>query len=470
MNELNLTEFKFSEKDVKNFVNSSLDVEEGSILFIDNHDNNKLDKYVDESLKKKAKLVITSLNCSLSDDRVIKAKNYNEILHQSYSYICDDYESKKYFGITGTDGKTTTGSYLKELLGPESLFIGTNEDVLFSEITNEKHLTSPKLFNILKLLGRSDFKKYKNIILEASSHALDQDRFNGIKFNTSGFTNLSQDHLDYHTNIENYFNSKLKLFSSQLSNKYVYIDNKWGNRISENTSIPSFKISSDTQGDLQILDKKTYPKTILKIKIDEKIYDFELDIVGPNFYQNFLLAFSMAYYSKIKNVDQIIENASNLKNPKGRFDLIDFQTNKIIVDYAHTPESISKIIDYVNPYFMKVVVLFGAGGNRDKDKRKLMGNASQLADNVIVTNDNPRDEDPIQISNDVLNGCDLSKTTVILDRKEAITSAINELKENSVLLVLGKGHEMYQEINNSQIPFNDNDFINETIGGLIWLQ
>ena len=467
MNELNLTEFKFSEKDVKNFVNSSLDVEEGSILFIDNHDNNKLYKYVDESLKKKAKVVITSLNCSLSDDRVIKAKNYNEILHESYSYICDDYESKKYFGITGTDGKTTTGSYLKELLGPESLFIGTNEDVLFSEITNEKHLTSPKLFNILKLLGRSDFKKYRNIILEASSHALDQDRFNGIKFNTSGFTNLSQDHLDYHTNIENYFNSKLKLFSSQLSNKYVYIDNKWGNKISENTSIPSFKISSDTQGDLQILDKKTYPKTILKIKIDEKIYDFELDIIGPNFYQNFLLAFSMAYYSKIKNVDQIIENTSNLKNPKGRFDLIDFKTNKIIVDYAHTPESISKIIDYVNPYFMKVVVLFGAGGNRDKDKRKLMGNASQLADSVIVTNDNPRDEDPIQISNDVLNGCDLSKTTVILDRKEAITSAINELKENSVLLVLGKGHEMYQEINNSQIPFNDNDFINETIGGLI---
>jgi len=353
------------------------------------------------------------------------------------------------------------------LLGPESLFIGTNEDELFSEITNEKHLTSPKLFNILKLLGKSDFKKYNNIILEASSHALDQDRFNGIRFNTSGFTNLSQDHFDYHTNIENYFNSKLKLFSNQLSDKYVYIDNEWGNKVAQNSSLPSFKISSDTQADLQILEKKTYPKTSLKIEINKKIYDFELDIVGPNFYQNFLLAFSMAYYSKIKNIDQIIENISNLKNPKGRFDLINFKTNKIIVDYAHTPESISQVIKYVNPYFSKVVVLFGAGGNRDKEKRKLMGTASQLADSVIVTNDNPRNEDPIQISNDILKGCDLSKTTVILDRKEAITSAINELRENSVLLVLGKGHEMYQEINNSHIPFNDNDFINETIGGLI---
>ena len=470
MSELNLSELKFSKIDIKNFVNSSLDVEEGSVLFINHDDKDKLDKYVAESLKKKVKLVITSLNCSSNDDKVIKAKNYDEVFLDSYNYLCNDYESKKYFGITGTNGKTTTGSYLKELLGPESLFIGTNEDELFSEITNEKHLTSPKLFNILKLLGRSDFKKYNNIILEASSHALDQDRFNGIRFNTSGFTNLSQDHFDYHTDIENYFNSKLKLFSNQLSDKYVYIDNEWGNKVAQNSSLPSFKISSDAQADLQILEKKTYPKTSLKIEINKKIYDFELDIIGPNFYQNFLLAFSMAYYSKIKNVDQIIENTSNLKNPKGRFDLIDFKTNKIIVDYAHTPESISKIIDYVNPYFMKVVVLFGAGGNRDKDKRKLMGNASQSADSVIVTNDNPRDEDPIQISNDVLNGCDLSKTTVILDRKEAITSAINELKENSVLLVLGKGHEMYQEINNSQIPFNDNDFINETIGGLIWLQ
>ena len=117
-----------------------------------------------------------------------------------------------------------------------------------------------------KLAGQVDFKKYNNIILEASSHALDQDRFNGIRFNTSGFTNLSQDHFDYHTNIENYFNSKLKLFSNQLSDKYVYIDNEWGNKVAQNSSLPSFKISSDTQADLQILEKKTYPKTSLKIE------------------------------------------------------------------------------------------------------------------------------------------------------------------------------------------------------------
>ena len=465
MKELKLSNLQFSQKDVENFVNSSLDVKEGSVLFINNDGKDKLDKYVDESLKKKAKLVITSSKCSFNDKKVIKAKNYDEVLIESYSYLCNDYKSKKYFGITGTNGKTTTGFYLKELLGSDSLFIGTNEENLFSEITNEKHLTSPKLFNILKLLGSSDFRKYNNIILEASSHALDQDRFNGIRFNTSGFTNLSQDHFDYHQNIKNYFSSKLKLFTEKLSDKYVYIDNQWGSKISENSSLPSFKIGSDAFADLRILEKESYPKTILKIEIDNKIHDFELDIAGPSFYQNFLLAFSMAYYSKVKKLDQIIENSSKLKNPTGRFELISFKTNKIIVDYAHTPESISQIIEYVNPYFSKVIVLFGAGGNRDKDKRKLMGIASQQADRVIITNDNPRDEDPSQISDDILNGCDLSKTSVILNRKEAITSGINELKDNSVLLVLGKGHEMYQEINDSQIPFNDNDFINRTIGG-----
>ena len=467
MNNFKLSDLQFSEIDIKNFVNSSLDVEEGSVLFVNHEDKDKLDNYVDESLKKKAKLVITSLNSSLNNERVIKVNNYEEILLESYNYLCNDYKSKKYFGITGTNGKTTTGSYLKELIGEESLFIGTNEYDLFSEITNEKHLTSPKLFNILKLLGKSEFKKYKNIILEVSSHALDQDRFNGIKFNTSAFTNLSQDHFDYHANIENYFNSKLKLFSDQLSDKYVYIDNMWGNKVYENSSLPSFRISTEINSDLQILEKKTYPKTYLKIKIDKNIYDFELDIIGPNFYQNFLLAFSMAYFSKLKKVDQIIENIPNLKNPKGRFDLINYKSNKVIVDYAHTPASISKIIEYVYPYFSEVIVLFGAGGNRDKDKRNLMGVASQAADSVIVTNDNPRDEDPRQISNDILSGCDLTKTCVILDRKDAITYGINKLKDNSVLLVLGKGHEMYQEINNSYIPFNDNDFIKEIIGGLI---
>ena len=137
MKELKLSNLQFSQKDVENFVNSSLDVKEGSVLFINNDGKDKLDKYVDESLKKKAKLVITSSKCSFDNKKVIKAKNYDEVLIESYSYLCNDYKSKNYFGITGTNGKTTTGFYLKELLGSDSLFIGTNEENLFSEITNE---------------------------------------------------------------------------------------------------------------------------------------------------------------------------------------------------------------------------------------------------------------------------------------------------------------------------------------------
>ena len=344
--------------------------------------------------------------------------------------------------------------------------IGTNNENLFEGITTEKHLTSPKLFNILKLLGKSENRHYKNVVLEASSHALDQDRFEGIKFDTSSFTNLSQDHFDYHENFENYFNSKLKLFSKKLSNRYVYVDNEWGKKIADKTDIPSFKIGTDSTSDIKIIQKDSYPKTSIKVLFQDKQYDLKPNIVGPNFYLNFLVAVGMACFSEKISMENVIENIGNLKNPDGRFSSINFKKNKIIVDYAHTPDSISSIISYVRDYYSKIILIFGAGGGRDKQKRKLMGIASQNADKIIVTNDNPRIEEPEAIANDILMGCDINKTEVILDRKDAITYGINQLNENSVLLVLGKGHEMFQEINNSKFAYNDEKFIMQILGEL----
>ena len=466
MNELDLSELNFTEKDIQNFVNSSVDVKKDSILFIDHENKNKLTEYVNDALNKNPKKIITSLNCEIDDRKIIKVKNYEKILKDSYKYLCSDYRKKTYFGITGTNGKTTTGHYLQQLLGDETLFIGTNNESLFEGITTEKHLTSPKLFNILKLLGKRENRHYKNVVLEASSHALDQDRFEGIKFDTSSFTNISQDHFDYHKNIENYFNSKLKLFSEKLSNRYVYVDNEWGKKIYEKTDIPSFKIGIDSASDIKIIEKDSYPKTGLQVLFQDKQYNLKPNIVGPNFYLNLLVAVGMACFSEKISMEYVVENIGNLKNPDGRFNSINFKKSKIIIDYAHTPESISSVISYVSDYYSEVIVIFGAGGGRDKQKRKLMGIASQNADKIIVTNDNPRVEDPKAIANDILDGCDINKTKVILDRKDAITYGINQLNENSVLLVLGKGHEMYQEIDNSKLVYNDENFIMQIIGEL----
>ena len=174
----------------------------------------------------------------------------------------------------------------------------------------------------------------------------------------------------------------------------------------------------------------------------------------------------MAHFSEKLNIQNYEENFQNIQNPKGRFEMINYKSNKIVVDYAHTPDAIKTTVDFVTQYFSNVIVIFGAGGDRDTEKRVLMGNATKNADKIIITNDNPRHEDPEKIANDILGGCDKEKTVVMLDRKEAISYGINQLKDNSVLLVLGKGHEMYQEIKNKKINFNDFDYILDLLGDI----
>ncbi|MDC3103287.1 UDP-N-acetylmuramyl-tripeptide synthetase [Acidimicrobiaceae bacterium] len=466
MKKLNLRDLNLSQNDIDKFVNSSADVERDSILFIDNVNAEKLNKYVNDALTKNVKKILTSEKCNINNEKILKVSNYEEVLNQAYSLICPDYQKKTYFGITGTNGKTTTGYYLEQILGNNTIFIGTNNENLFRDITNEKHLTSPKLFNILKFLSKPKNRNYENVILEASSHALDQERFKGIKFNTSGFTNLSRDHFDYHKNINNYFEAKLKLFSKNLSDKFVYFDSEWGNKIEEKSVIPSFKIGNNNDSNLRILGEKLFPNINLKIQINEVIHDINLNVTGPKFNLNFLLALSMAHFSEKLNIQNYEENFQNIQNPKGRFEMINYKSNKIVVDYAHTPDAIKTTVDFVTQYFSNVIVIFGAGGDRDTEKRLLMGNATKNADKIIITNDNPRHEDPEKIANDILGGCDKEKTVVMLDRKEAISYGINQLKDNSVLLVLGKGHEMHQEINNKKINFNDFDYISDLLGGI----
>ena len=466
MKKLNLRDLNLSQIDIDKFVNSSKDVERDSILFIDNVNVEKLNMYVNDALTKNVKKILTSEKCNINNEKILKVSNYEEVLNQAYNFICPDYKKKTYFGITGTNGKTTTGYYLEQILGNNTIFIGTNNENLFRDITNEKHLTSPKLFNILKFLSKPKNRTYENVILEASSHALDQERFKGIKFNTSGFTNLSRDHFDYHKNINKYFEAKLKLFSKNLSDKFVYFDSEWGNKIEENSVIPSFKIGNNNDSNLRILGEKLFPNINLKIQINEVKHDINLNVTGPNFNLNFLLALSMAHFSEKLNIENYEENLQNIQNPKGRFEMLNYKSNKIVIDYAHTPDAIKTTVDFVTQYFSNVIVVFGAGGDRDTEKRLLMGNATKNADKIIITNDNPRHEDPEKIANDILEGCDKEKTVVILDRKEAITYGINQLKDNSVLLVLGKGHEMYQEIKNKKINFNDFDYILDLLGDI----
>ena len=448
--------------DYSKVVNSTLDIEKDSILCIDLNNIEKLDNLILEGLKKGSKLILTSSKSTIENDNVYRYENFDEVFFDILENLSPDYKSKNYFGITGTNGKTTTGYLLKKLIGSTAAFVGTvNEENYFS-FTKEEHLTTPKLFNLVKLISNlnSDIDSF---ILEVSSHAIEQDRLKDINFVISGFTNLSQDHLDYHINMDEYLMTKSKLFNEDISNKFLFVDTDYGKKINLQHNCRGISVGNMSSNDIEFL---SYEDEIISFKIDGIKIQENLTITGPESVYNFLLAFGLAYYSKLYDIEILINNIKTLKNPPGRFQVLDINENSIIVDYSHTPDAIEKVIRYTRELYQnEIIVVFGAGGNRDKSKRKMMGAASQFANKIIITNDNPRNENPMEIAKEILSGIDLQKDAkIILDRRKALEEAISLLNEKTTLLVLGKGHEKHQEIGDRLLDFDDVVVIKDILG------
>lgn len=448
--------------DYSKVVNSTLDIEKDSILCIQLDNVEKLDNLILEGLNKGTKLVLTSSNSTIENENVYRYKNYEKVFYDILKKICPDYKTKNYFGITGTNGKTTTGYLLKQLIGSTSEFVGTVDEENYFNFTKEEHLTTPKLFNLVKLISNLN-SDIDSIILEVSSHAIKQERLKDINFIISGFTNLSQDHLDYHTNMDEYLMTKSELFNKEISNKFLFVDTEYGQQINLRQNYRGISIGNSSSNDIEFL---SYQNEIISFKIDGIKIQENLLITGPESVYNFLLAFGLAYYSQLYDFEILKNNIKTLKNPPGRYQVLDTNENSIIVDYSHTPDAIEKVIRYTRDLYQnEIIVLFGAGGNRDKSKRSLMGQASQLANKIIITNDNPRSENPMEIAKDILAGIDLKKDAkIILDRRDALEEAISFLNEKTTLLVLGKGHEKNQEIGDRILDFDDVVVIKDILG------
>lgn len=453
--------------DYSKVVNSTLDIEKDSILCIQLDNVEKLDNLILEGLNKGTKLVLTSSNSTIENENVYRYKNYEKVFYDILKKICPDYKTKNYFGITGTNGKTTTGYLLKQLIGSTSAFVGTVDEENYFNFTKEEHLTTPKLFNLVKLISNLN-SDIDSIILEVSSHAIKQERLKDINFIISGFTNLSQDHLDYHTNMDEYLMTKSELFNKEISNKFLFVDTEYGQQINLRQNYRGISIGNSSSNDIEFL---SYQNEIISFKIDGIKIQENLLITGPESVYNFLLAFGLAYYSQLYDFEILKNNIKTLKNPPGRYQVLDTNENSIIVDYSHTPDAIEKVIRYTRDLYQnEIIVLFGAGGNRDKSKRFLMGQASQLANKIIITNDNPRSENPMEIAKDILAGIDLQKDAkIILDRRDALEEAISFLNEKTTLLVLGKGHEKNQEIGDRILDFDDVVVIKDILGNK-WLE
>lgn len=370
----------------------------------------------------------------------------------------------KIIGITGTNGKTTSSYILDSMLSKTSRIGTIGYKILDEEI--EAPNTTPESLDLVKLLDKSVKKGVEYFIMEVSSHALEIGRVDMLMFDSVMFTNLTQDHLDYHENMENYFNAKFKLFS-MLRNKdaaSVNIDDPYGERIyNSNKNYKSYSITADSDIKGRIEEYNNQGMKVL-VSYQGKEYSFETKLVGDYNLYNLMGCIGILLNLDFE-IEDIIRRIENVGYVPGRFELVnEGQDFRVIVDYAHTDNGLENILETVRKITdNRVITIFGAGGDRDNTKRPKMAKAAaKYSDFVIITSDNPRTEDPAEITKQVEKGLtDIDfpkeKYTVIVDREQAIKYGIEMSGEKDSLLIAGKGHEDYQILGREKIHFDDRE-------------
>lgn len=376
--------------------------------------------------------------------------------------------------VTGTDGKTSTVHFLRQIwehLGCKAASIGTLGFIgeKGSMLSDGSHTTPDPVAMHAKLMDLKQ-KGYEHVAMEASSHGLDQHRLDGLQLYAAAFTNLTREHLDYHGDMENYFQAKARLFAELLpphATAVINIEDKMASRLLEIAKQKHLEVIEygEEAKDLRIIDiQALLDGQQASLQIHGKTHTLHTPLVGNFQIYNMLAAMGLAMANG-HHVQQVLDVLPKLKPVPGRLERVATHKNgaHIYIDYAHTPSALEKALDAMRPHTEKrLIVVFGAGGDRDKTKRPAMGGvAACMADIVIVTDDNPRTEDAAIIRKEILANCKGAKE--VGDRKLAIDKAISMLEPGDSLLIAGKGHETYQIIGETKHPFNDAEVIREVL-------
>ena len=386
-----------------------------------------------------------------------------------------DYPSRamRVIGITGTNGKTTTTYLLREIFksaGFKVGLIGTIQ-ILIGDESFPVRNTTPNVIDLQHLLNEMRDKKIQVVIMEVSSHALAEHRVAGVEFDTAIFTNLTQDHLDFHLTMENYLRAKCKLFDmvsrrgrKQNKTAIINVDDAASDEILKHCLCKKITYSlKNSSTDLRA-DEMQLGIRNEELGIDATI-ELTLKITGLFNVYNVLAAVCAATAENIR--PDVIKNAlENFRSVPGRFERIFSDAPfEVIVDYAHTPDGVKNVLQTARQIVTgKIITVIGCGGDRDHKKRPIMGKlAAELSDIVIATSDNPRTEDPEKILNDIEAGIDKKIYERIVDRRDAIFRAVELAEAGDIVLILGKGHETYQILNSGTIHFDDREVAKEAI-------
>ena len=382
------------------------------------------------------------------------------------------FESLKAVGITGTNGKTTTANLVKQIWQLNSIksgLIGT----LGVEIADDKlesARTTPEADDLQAIAAAMVEQGCKNLVMEVSSHAIDQGRIKGAKYEVVAFSNLTQDHLDYHLSMENYFQAKANLFATEYAKAAVInIDDSYGKKLSKQVKIPVVTVSRKDSTADWYLAKAEIKNGLYQVEIKSKsgeILSENFALLGDYNLDNLLLAVAIVSSAGL-SLDKIASTISKLQSVPGRLESINAgQKFTALVDYAHTPDAVERVIATVKSATSgKIIGVLGCGGDRDASKRSLMGHALfNGCDLAIFTSDNPRSESAEAILKQMTAGIDLGKKGLVeIDRKSAINLAVENAQSGDVVLLMGKGHESGQEVNSVVTPFDDRVELAESI-------
>ena len=394
-------------------------------------------------------------------------------------YCGDPSQYLKLFGVTGTNGKTTSTFLLRSALEAAGWQCGLLGTVKYSgsQFSSTANLTTPESLDLQKMLAAMVTEGCDSCVMEVSSHSLIQNRVAACTFEAVIFTNLTQDHLDYHKTMEDYFQAKWMVFENTICNTKIAVINKddpYGQRIlkqRKGLGLKSVSYGFDESADYRISDwQSTSQKADITIQHGSAQTFLTTPLIARFNAYNVSGVFAALHSSGIE-ADKISAGIENMKQVPGRLERIHHgQPFLIFIDYAHTDDALRQILQTLRPYTEKrLVILFGCGGDRDRGKRPLMGAvAGQLADAVILTSDNPRSEDPNRIIEDILEGVKRSgnkNVEIILDRREAIQHAIKNLNAGDTLLLAGKGHENYQIIGAEKFHFDEREILAESLTG-----
>lgn len=437
-------------------------VKEGDIFVAIKGINNDGHDYIEEAINNGATKVVVEHGLYSVDTLVVK--NTHDYL---VNYLKEKYYEKikdlKLIGITGTNGKTTSCYLLWQALNKlkvKTAYIGTIGFYIDDKV-RELNNTTPDILDLYEMFIESVNNNCQYVVMEVSSHSLSFDRVGGLLFDYAIFTNLTQDHLDYHKNMESYAFAKQKLFKNIKEDGFAIVNvddesNKYY-LLNENKNITYGQNNSD----YQIIDfKDNMNGSVFKLKNSEAIIEYNTELLGKyNIYNliNTIIVLNNEQF-KLEDIKKVVRE---LKEPPGRLEKIRLPLGMVIIDYAHTPDAVEKVIKAIKEVCKgSVYTIVGCGGNRDKKKRPLMGTIStELSDYVIFTSDNPRNEEPMNIINDIVQNLDNKNYEIEENREKAIFKGIQKLSKNDILLVLGKGHEDYQIIGNNKIHFSDKEIV-----------